>query len=779
VEWVELNAGRTMATVSERNTAVLLPTAEPAAEHPKWQPPTPPSTVATLIFAVTLGAFWLGAAAAYIWGYFGPGGLASLPAQVLALAFFAMFGPPALIVISAWAFSRGQALAYAAEAMVDATDRLFSADETASRTAARLGRTVRRELDALNAGLDGAFTRLRALESVLETQIAALDEASARADVRTENVAARLGQERERIDQISGSLADAASRASELVATRLGQERERMDQMSGSLADAASRASDLVAARLGQERERIDQMSGSLVDAASRASEVVATRLGQERERMDQMSGSLADTASRASELVAGRAAQLKSTLESAEGALRSAGNLLETQATNFRAAAQTAAEAPHAAAVELDKQAKQIEQVSDAVMGRTEFLLGRQEKHRAAMQDLVQRLREEGDALETALVQQRHALEQSIGALSGQARVFETMASDTERQLESIMSTGAARATQLTTSFGREADKVKETCDVAAGTLAKLVTSLHDAGAGAQALIGETTSQAKSHAKTLVGDAMAECQKLVNASNELAQQTNTIRAFLVNTVAEIEKHLISLPASAQQEASRVRELVRNETEEILNISARTLSTIHARTSGRIAPRTADAQPEPQPEPEAEGLLGMARKLAHRPAKASPQSMKRGAPKSWQMSALLSAVDSGDGKAKDLKPAAAAALGALEAALADIAIDLDSINIGSAPSDEDWRNYLAGDRTVFARRIASAIDDSAIERISTLNRENARFREAANTYIGEFEGLLDRAREGDNGGLLASTLLSADTGKIYLAVAYALGRLSA
>ena len=128
-------------------------------------------------------------------------------------------------------------------------------------------------------------------------------------------------------------------------------------------------------------------------------------------------------------------------------------------------------------------------------------------------------------------------------------------------------------------------------------------------------------------------------------------------------------------------------------------------------------------------------------------------------------------------RSRELKPVAAAALGALQAALADMAVDLEAIS-DSAPGDDEWRKYLAGDRTVFARRLAETIDETTVNRIATLNRENAHFRESANTYITEFESLLTRARENDGGGLLVSSLLSGDTGKIYLALAYALGRLA-
>ncbi|MEY4964485.1 MAG: hypothetical protein RL274_68 [Pseudomonadota bacterium] len=659
----------------------------PAAPIPRLKP----SRFAPLALGagILLSLFWIGIAAAFVWGWLGPQGLSAQPLSTLALIAAAIALPPFLFVAIAAALARSAAMADATKLMLAASDRLFAADETAANNAARLARAVRRELDGLNTGLDVAFQRMRTLEAVLEKQISTLDDAGARAAVR----------------------------------------------------------GDTIAARLNQESQRLESLGDHLTDAASRAGESVA-----------------------------GRAAQLKAMMESAEGTLKMATQSLDVQAAGFRAAITAAAESPLEAAKTLEVHASRIEEVSDAAMSRAEFVLARQEKHRSQMQELVQKLKDESDAFETALSQQRTGMEHAIESLGGEAKKFELVTGDAEHHLELIMANAANRAAQLTGAFAREAERLTETSEAAATVLAGLSAALKDAGTGAQTLIGESAAQAKHDARLLVGEAMAECERLLRTAGEMSAEAGKIRGLLSETTRDVEKHLIRLPALAQEEARRVRQMMASETEQLLDLSARTMSTLHARSTHKVTSPDLGGPMKPQPEPESDGLKGLARKLTSRrpPDKAG----RKDDGKTWEMKTLLAAAEHGGDMRMVPKTGIdnAATLGALELALADMAIDLSALD-EVQPGDEDWKRYLAGDRAVFARRLADAIDSRAVDRIATLYRDDERFHSAADAYLSEFETLLMRAREGDGGGLLTSTLLSADTGKVYLTIAYALGRL--
>jgi len=222
-----------------------------------------------------------------------------------------------------------------------------------------------------------------------------------------------------------------------------------------------------------------------------------------------------------------------------------------------------------------------------------------------------------------------------------------------------------------------------------------------------------------------------------------------------------------------------VRDAMRTEGEEILDLSARMLSTIHARATGRTdAPRPAPDSGAVEPnQTESEGLIGLARRLTHRPA---PRA-KRHENRKQRLGHARAPGGGGRGDKpgeKELRPVAASALGALQAALSDRAIDLQAVAAGPSPSQDEWRSYLQGDRSLFAKRLAQSIDvDSSIAsagRIGTI----LLFARRPKPTLSNSRRCLAHARDGDGDGLLTSSLLSADTGKIYLSIAYALGRLS-
>ena len=666
---------------AERGQPVLLQPAENLSnermvERPHRRPAPGPGP---LWAAGAAGIFWLGGAVAYALGLLGPRGLTALSAEQLVVLGTASIAPPVLLLLTGWAFVRGEAMRRTAADLADITDRLFTADETAARTAARLARAVRRELDALNQGLDGASERLHQLESLLKDQIIALEETGSRIELQVGAVSSRLGEERERLDAATTWLSEASSRASQDVA-RNSTECRAMIMAAHSELEESSRA-------LSQEADRLRQT-------------------------------------------------------------------------------VKDVAEAPTLAAGELDRQSQRIEAVYEGVMARAQFVLERHERHLRALNETLVRLKSDGNGLEQQMADERQALSSAAQALKDEAAGLVELVLRSQRELEQLIRADGAQAAALTAAFAREAERLKDSADLATEALEHMVDALKDAGTSTQALIADAANEARLSARSLVEETMGETEQLLQASAQLAARTGEVRDILAGGVSELEQYLTRLPAMAQHEAEQVRALIASETGTLLDLSTQALARMQAHTGARPHAAQPDAVAGTKSE---DGLRGLARKFTKR--------SKRKEDSRWQMRQLLAAVDSAQ-DTRTLRPGAAAALGALEIALSDLAIDLNQLLGTDGVAAEDWRLYLQGDRSVFARRLAQSIDADSLERICSLYRDDDRFREAANTYLEEFERLLEQARAGDGDGLLAASLLRGDTGRIYLAVAYALGRLA-
>ena len=106
-----------------------------------------------------------------------------------------------------------------------------------------------------------------------------------------------------------------------------------------------------------------------------------------------------------------------------------------------------------------------------------------------------------------------------------------------------------------------------------------------------------------------------------------------------------------------------------------------------------------------------------------------------------------------------------------------MAIDLSRFLEDDPPSDL-LRRYRNGERNVFARRLASILGAEHVRMIAGKYQEDREFRDTVDRYIQQFEALLEQTAKSDRENVLVETYLTSQTGKVYVTLASAIGRLS-
>ncbi|MGV1015146.1 MAG: hypothetical protein ACOYB4_09270, partial [Methyloceanibacter sp.] len=88
-----------------------------------------------------------------------------------------------------------------------------------------------------------------------------------------------------------------------------------------------------------------------------------------------------------------------------------------------------------------------------------------------------------------------------------------------------------------------------------------------------------------------------------------------------------------------------------------------------------------------------------------------------------------------------------------------------------------WQRLRGGDRDVLGRHIYTHEGQAAFDDISLRYSREGDFRMSVDRYIGDFERMLGEAEQSDPNGPILNNYLTSESGRVYLLLAHASGRL--
>ncbi len=654
---------------------------EPARRYRLRQPSNRPYRLAALV-----SAFWLGGAVAFVLGYLGLNGFLALDWPWIAGVIFAVVFPISFMWLAALMAKRSHGLQLASEDLLQISARLVEPDTAAGREIQSVGRAVRREIDALNTGLEGALLRVRNLEGAMAERLAAMEES------------ARSLEER-----------------GDVIRTALREEREHL----ATLVHAVSADAD----RMGEHMRSRTQALRDLVKQS-------------------------ADDISAAQELIDSRAVMLRDALHAASAAALANAQTADRGSATLLSAAE-----------QLDK--------------RLDGFIQRGERQRSVLNEAVGAMKAETQALETAIGQNLDALSGIGQSLAEQTRRADAVASEIVRRGETASGAIGARVEAIAASFAGQVERLDGVAGAAEARLKDVVAAASDAAEQTRAAFEMAARGANSAAEQSSHAAHKAISLIAEALTALGARTQEAQSAAQLAVSELRAEADALPALLAERVKAIRAadlaaLNPPETESETALSAP--GEDHASTSH---PDTDGQRDKPEWFGFARRLAGLIRKEPDAAAKSSD----------WRLSTALANVDDNplpppgrrtpsSRMSVDLHREALHVVEKLQA----LAIDLDRA-LGDDPAPDLWRRYVNGERSVFTRRLVSMIGREGADRIAERYAADPEFRAHADRYMTEFEGLLDDAAARDRDQVLAETFLTSQTGRLYLLLAAAVGRL--
>jgi len=409
----------------------------------------------------------------------------------------------------------------------------------------------------------------------------------------------------------------------------------------------------------------------------------------------------------------------------------------------------------------------------------------------------LTQRFESQGQAILTAakaldssnakidsILEGRH---QSIIALlhtvNTKAQELDGMMGNYAGIVEGALTQAEARAKQVTTALGRDT----------AGQAQQALAQIEKLRDEAQAHTARAVTDLKGSFETVITQIGRQLEQMrgqfdhtSRGMREAARQTATDLDALRQ---EMQKRMDTLPEQTAQATAAIRKALNDQFREIEAMTpsmpragASTASMGHGSMSG--------GNPYPQPAPQPQPAPFPPRAEEHRPAGGDYglPPMPRFDARGHQVSGPYEAADldrNTGGLAQQLSNAsgrggwtpAEPSRGPAASGAGQLRIDELSRAIDNRTAADVWYRMRAGERGVLGRHIYTYEGQATFDEISGRYDRDGEFRNTVDRYIADFERLLAEAEQSDPAGNMLQNYLTSETGRVYLLLAHASGRL--
>jgi uncharacterized protein YheU (UPF0270 family) len=476
---------------------------------------------------------------------------------------------------------------------------------------------------------------------------------------------------------------------------------------------------------------------------------------------------------------------------------------LANNSAVMQQTANQVGAQSKEAVSI-LTSQTQTLREVSRGLLDQIHGLTQRFENQGQAILTAAKALDSSNTKIDSILEGRHQAIIALLHTVNTKAQDLDNMMRSYAGMVENAMSQAEARAKQIGTALARDTTgqaqqalaQIERLREEAQGHTARAVTDLKGSFETIITQIGRQLEQMR-----------GTFDNTSRGMREAAQKTAT---DLDGLRAEMQKRMESLPEQTAQATAAIRKALNDQIKEIEaitpNLTRAATQSAPAQQAAAPRPGGFDLPPMPRDAGPAAGQYDMpplpafeARgrqaqgpghdDLGHATGGLAQQlagaSQSRGqAPAagggSWSVGDLLSRAteaDQGYGSGGQsfgtrAAPPAQAAGGGGQLRLDEIARAIDY-----RTASDVWQRFRSGERGVLGRHIYSVDGQATFDEISRrYDREND-FRSTVDRYIGDFERLLGEAEASDPDGRILQNYLTSESGRVYLLLAHASGRL--